>query len=197
MTPDDGASTSGLAGLDDVEWVFGYGSLMWEPGFEHLDARPATLPGYHRSFCLYSHHYRGTREAPGLVLGLNRGGSCRGIAFRVARECWREAVAYLDERELIGYAYLPRIVDIEIDGAAANAYTFVADADHPHYAGDLGIERSADLIMNAAGKNGLNRDYLIRTVRKLEDEGFLDPSLHDLLASVEQRTGALDMGAGI
>ncbi len=186
-----------LTGLENVEWVFGYGSLMWDPGFAHIRACPARLDGYHRAFCLYSHHYRGTREAPGLVLGLDRGGSCRGIAFQVAATDWRAAVTYLDERELIGYAYIPRIVDIVVEDKPVAAYTFVADAEHPLYAGDLGVEGSVDLIMNAAGRNGLNRDYLIRTVRKLEDEGFIDPPLHDLLAAVERRTGALDMGAGI
>ncbi len=153
-------------------WVFGYGSLMWQPGFAFTEARPALLRGYHRDFCIFSHHYRGTPAAPGLVLGLAPGGSCRGLAFRVACGEADRVRAYLDERELIGYAYLPRTLPVAIKGASVAAYTFVADSGHPQYAGNLGIEAAAEIIMRAEGVAGLNRDYLINTVRRLERDGI-------------------------
>jgi cation transport protein ChaC len=185
------------AGSDDF-WVFGYGSLMWQPGFPHTAAVPAVLRGYHRAFCVYSHHYRGTPEHPGLVLGLARGGSCRGLAFRV--EPAREAAvrAYLDERELTGYAYQPRTVPVSTDaGTVVSAYTFVADPRHPLYAGERSVDEAAAIIVDAIGAAGLNRDYLINTVRRLEREGFVDRHLHTLLKRVEGLTGVLDAGGGI
>ncbi len=184
-------------GEQDDFWVFGYGSLMWQPGFEHLEVRHALLRGYHRAFCVYSHHYRGTPGRPGLVLGLDRGGACRGLAFRVAAANAADVMTYLDERELIGYAYLAKSVPVEAGEARVSAYTYVADPRHRYYAGKLGIDRSAELIMNAEGLNGLNRDYLINTLRKLESMGFVDKSLHALLVRIERMTGIIDQGGGI
>ncbi|CAA7611331.1 putative cation transport protein chaC-related [Magnetospirillum sp. LM-5] len=182
---------------DDL-WVFGYGSLMWRPGFAYAEVRPALLKGWHRSFCLYSMHYRGTPEQPGLVLGLDRGGSCKGLAFRVPAAEADITIDYLNERELVGYAYRPHWAGITLDdGRKVRAYTFVADRGHRHYAGDLGLERQAAIIMDGAGATGLNRDYLINTVRQLEADGFIDKSLHALLVEVERQTGLIDMGAGI
>lgn len=189
------------SGQESDLWVFGYGSLMWRPGFRFLESYPATLNGYHRAFCAYSHHYRGTPERPGLVLGLDRGGACLGRAFRVESDQRDTVVAYLDERELGNYAYRPAFLPVELDRDGTpdtvTAYTFVADPGHPLYAGDLGIERSAALIMNAEGVAGLNRDYLINTVRHLEDLGFIEDELHALRQEVESRTGLLDIGGGI
>jgi cation transport protein ChaC len=178
-------------------WVFGYGSLMWRPGFAYLEAVPALLRGYHRSFCIYSQHYRGTPEQPGLVLGLDEGGSCRGLAFRVVAAAAGRVRGYLNERELIGYAYLPRHLPVETPAGVAEAYVFIADVAHPQYAGDLGIERAAEIIVAAEGRAGLNRDYLIRTVRRLEREGFVDDHLHALLRRVEHLTGIIEAGGGI
>lgn len=178
-------------------WVFGYGSLMWRPGFAHSGALPALLRGYHRSFCIYSHHYRGTPEQPGLVLGLAPGGSCRGLALRVPREQEAAVRDYLDERELVSYAYIPRMLSVEVPGGEVEAYTFVADPAHRQFAGDLGVERSAEIIMEAKGIAGLNRDYLINTVRHLERQGFADDSLHPLLKRVEYLTGVIEAGGGI
>lgn len=179
-------------------WVFGYGSLMWRPGFEFVEARPALLKGWHRSFCLYSLHYRGTPDHPGLVLGLDRGGSCRGVAFRVAAAKAAITVEYLNERELVGYAYLAKTLKVGLDdGSKVPAYCFVADQRHRHYAGDLELEKAASIIMDAQGCAGLNRDYLINTVRRLETDGYLDKSLHTLLTEVERQTGLIDQGAGI
>ena len=178
-------------------WVFGYGSLMWRPGFPHLDACPALLRGYHRAFCVYSHHYRGTPESPGLVLGLDHGGSCRGLAFRIAAADRKHVVDYLNERELVSYAYLPKTLPVTLPGGRVPAYTFVANPRHSQYAGDLGIERSAEIILDAEGVAGLNRDYLINTLRQLEREGYTDPRLHALLKRVEHLTGIIEAGGGI
>ncbi len=178
-------------------WVFGYGSLMWNPGFPFIDQREAVLSGFHRDFCLYSCHYRGTEENPGLVLGLDSGGQCRGTAFLVAGKSAREAVAYLNERELVSYAYLPRYLKITIGQSVVAAYIFVADKASRQYAGHLSMEEKSSLIMKAEGIAGLNRDYLINTVRHMESSGLADENLVDLLHEVERQTGALDMGGGI
>ncbi len=185
-------------------WVFGYGSLMWRPGFDHLEQCSALLKGYHRSFCIYSHHHRGTSETPGLVLGLNSGGQCHGVAFRVSRDNAPQAVAYLDERELSGDgAYIPTLTEICLErntGCEAEyitAYTYVANTAHLLFAGEMAMDRVAKLIMNAEGISGLNRDYLINTVHHLEHVGYTDEKLHTLLRHVEYLTGTIDMGGGI
>jgi cation transport protein ChaC len=178
-------------------WVFAYGSLMWRPGFAFEAVQPALLRGYRRAFCIYSHHYRGTPDHPGLVLGLDRGGSCRGLAFRVAAGRAREVIDYLNERELLSYAYVPRRLSVRLADRSVRAYTFVADRSHSQYAAGLDPERAADIIMNARGVAGLNRDYLINTVRQLQAEGFTDPHLHALLTRIEVLTGVIDAGAGI
>ncbi len=179
-------------------WVYGYGSLMWRPGFAYLDVCPALLEGFHRSFCIYSRYWRGTPEQPGLVLGLTPGGSCRGAAFRVAAERREEALEYLNERELCGYAYAAHYLPVILeDERVVEAYCFVADCGHRHYAGDLPVEEAAAIIMDAEGKAGLNRDYLINTVRELEGNGFVEPELHQLLRTVERLTGEIESGSGI
>lgn len=182
-------------------WVFGYGSLMWRPGFPFEEAHDAVLPGYSRSFCIYSFHHRGTAECPGLVLGLDAGGECLGRVFKVAAEHADEVTAYLDERELINYPYISRFLPVEInDGGAKrkiDAYCFVADQAHDDYAGALPTSDAVDLIMQASGVAGLNRDYLMNTVHHLESIGFIDKHLQDLLQEIEQRTGVIDMGSGI
>lgn len=181
----------------EFEWVFGYGSLMWRPGFPFVDQAPATLDSYHRAACIFSHHHRGTPDNPGLVLGLDRGGSCDGIAFRIDVNKKSQIIDYLHERELIGYAYTPALVSINVRGNTQLAYTFVADTDHQHYAGSLEINRAAEIIMRAQGASGLNRDYLINTVEKLEAEGFAEPELTELLHKVRFLTAEIDMGGGI
>ncbi|RAU20992.1 gamma-glutamylcyclotransferase [Paramagnetospirillum kuznetsovii] len=179
-------------------WVFGYGSLMWRPGFDYDEVKPAVLKGWRRGFCIYSRHWRGTPDHPGLVLGLDAGGSCRGLAFRVARQRAASVIDYLNERELIGYAYVARTLDIDFDdGRVEPAYTFVADTAHHHYAGHLPLQRAAAIIMDAQGCAGLNRDYLINTIRQLEQEGFSEPDLHALLVEVERQTGIIEAGSGI
>jgi cation transport protein ChaC len=179
-------------------WVFGYGSLMWRPGFEYDEVRPAVLDGWHRDFCVYSRHWRGTPQRPGLVLGLDEGGSCRGLAFRVTADRAQAVIDYLNERELIGYAYVAQTLPVRCDdGRVVDAYTFVSDTGHHHYAGPLPLEQAAAIIMDAQGCAGLNRDYLINTIRQLEKDGFSEPGLHALLVEVERQTGIIEAGSGI
>jgi cation transport protein ChaC len=187
-------------GPEEEIWVFGYGSLMWRPGFPHTDSAPAVLDGYARSFCIWSEHHRGTPERRGLVLGLASlpGRACAGRAFRVAPDHWPETAAYLEERELRGYAYRPAHLPVRLeDGRAVAAHCFVADPAHPHYAGAVAAEMAARVILLARGEAGLNRDYLINTVRALEEHGYPEPHLHDVLDRVLRLTGELDAGAGI
>ena len=184
--------------LPDVEWVFGYGSLMWRPGFDYTHHCPARLNGYHRAACVYSHYHRGSVDIPGLVLGLDAGGYCDGIAFRFDIKKKAQIIGYLNERELIGYAYKPITLPIETaDYGRIDAYTFVADPDHENYAGTVPLDVAAATIMRATGVSGLNRDYLINTVEKFLEEGFHEPDLLALLARVRQLTGELDQGGGI
>ena len=172
---------------DQPEWIFGYGSLMWNPGFPHTEQLPAILEGYHRAFCVYSHHYRGTTERPGLVLGLNPGGKCRGIAFRTSREARHEIITYLDKRELIGYAYEPQRLPITFDdGTSVVAHTYIADQNHPHFAGRLSNGRSADVIISAKGAAGTNWDYALNAIRALEANGFVDTYLQSLQVRLRQ-----------
>lgn len=185
-----------MQGTDDF-WVFGYGSLMWRPGFAYRAALPARLAGYHRAFCIYSQHYRGTPDRPGLVLGLAPGGACDGLAFAVPAGDAERVRAYLDERELAGYAYRAAVLPVDVDGRRVAAYSFVADPGHPLYAGDLGLERAAAIIMEAGGSAGLNREYLINTIRHLEQQGIVEAELHALLKRVEYLTGIIEAGGGI
>jgi cation transport protein ChaC len=165
-------------------WVFAYGSLMWNPGFPYEEARPALLRGYHRAFCLYSHHYRGTPEKPGLVLGLDRGGSCHGIGYRVAPAHAERAMGYLWQREMDGYEYSCRDLTIAIATGAVVARTFVVRRDAAQYAGKLPLKRTVEIIRQGHGKNGSNRAYLENTVRHLDTLGIPDRRLHALLAAV-------------
>ena len=165
-------------------WVFGYGSLMWRPGFAHEAAQPALLRGYHRAFCVYSVHYRGTAEKPGLVLGLDRGGSCRGRAYRVAARDADDVIAYLDAREQVTAVYLRRRVTIEIAGQRIPAVTYVADRKHGQYAGKLALREAAGIILSGHGVAGPNPEYLENTVTHLDELGIMDGPLHELLGLV-------------
>jgi cation transport protein ChaC len=169
-------------------WIFGYGSLMWDPGFPHLAARPARIMGYHRALCLYSNRYRGTDERPGLVLGLDRGGSCLGRAYLVAEADGPEIARYLDDREMLGEVYDPRWVEMRFpDGSRARAYAYVADRHHPHYAGKLTPEEAADFILQGCGERGTCLDYLTSTVQHMDELGIADSALHELLDLVLER----------
>jgi cation transport protein ChaC len=167
-------------------WVFAYGSLMWRPGFSFLDRQPALLRGYHRAFCVISTHYRGTAEKPGLVLGLDRGGACRGRAFRVAAAEADHVIGYLHNREMITGVYDPRWFTIETPVGTCRAAAFVVDRNHEQYAGKLTARRTADYIAQGVGTMGTNLDYLRSTVAHLDELGIGDGALHRLLRIVEE-----------
>ncbi|MCA8932874.1 MAG: gamma-glutamylcyclotransferase [Rhodospirillaceae bacterium] len=167
-------------------WVFGYGSLMWDPGFASEESASGRLHGYHRRFCIYSHHYRGTPERPGLVLGLDRGGSCRGMAYRVAPETALEVLGYLWHREMITAVYRPRIGRVHlVDGRMVEALTFVADPRHPQYHAGRCVDAAAAMIRAGRGKRGPNRDYLLNTLAHLETLGIHDDGLRRVLAALD------------
>lgn len=169
-------------------WVFAYGSLIWRPDFEAAERRLGVLAGYRRAFCLSSIHYRGTPEAPGLVLGLDAapGAACRGVAYRVGAETGRETLAYLRERELVSYAYLERRLPVTLeDGRSVTAYAYVIDPDHDQYAKGLSLPEQAAIIGRASGSRGPNREYLTATIESLDALGIEDRELHALQALVE------------
>jgi cation transport protein ChaC len=171
-------------------WVFGYGSLIWNPGFPFTERRLALLRGYHRKFCIYSHHHRGTPERPGLVLGLDRGGSCRGVVFRVPADAVTATLDYLWDREMISGVYQPRMVPVRWRGGRVEACTFVVDRAHVQYCGSLGLDETVRFICQGIGKGGPNFDYLVNTVRHLHELGIPDPPLDTLLDAVERHRGA-------
>jgi cation transport protein ChaC len=167
-------------------WIFGYGSLMWDPGFSYARSSPALLRGYHRAFCVYSSRYRGTPETPGLVLGLNRGGACRGIAYLLAPSQIEHALESLWVREMSRRTYRPRLLHVKVDGARVQALAFVADPLHPSYAGRLAVEEIALMIKRGVGARGANTDYLVNTLRHLEALGVRDPGLHRIHSAVKK-----------
>ena len=176
---------------DDL-WVFGYGSLIWHPGFDFDDRRLAVLRGYRRAFCMTSIAYRGTPEAPGLVLALDADadGSCAGVAYHVPAATAAATHAYLRERELVSYAYdEARVALVLDDGRAVEALAYVSNRAHPQYAGGLTLEDQAEVIARARGPRGPNADYLLNTVDSLAALGLHDPDLVRLAGMVRARIG--------
>jgi cation transport protein ChaC len=162
-------------------WVFGYGSLIWRPGFDFSESVMARLHGYHRSLCVFSHVHRGTPERPGLVLGLDRGGVCRGLAFRVAATKAQETIAYLRAREQATAVYLERHMPVKLaDGRAVTALVYIADRKHLQYAGRLPAEQILALVKDGVGVSGHNPDYVLQTHEHLRRMGVLDPVLAEL-----------------
>lgn len=169
-------------------WIFGYGSLMWNPGFDYVAREPALLHGYHRAFCIYSRRYRGTTERPGLVLGLQPGGSCRGIAYRIDERRREEIFAYLHEREMTTNVYDQRPVAVELpSGKRIAAYAHITQRDHPQYTGRLTLEETAKYICQGIGDRGSCSEYLANTVRHLDELGIKDGPMHALLRLVDAR----------
>lgn len=168
-------------------WVFGYGSLMWRPGFAYEEAVPALLRGAHRSLCVYSWVHRGTEQRPGLVLGLDRGGACRGVAFRVSGRNREKTISYLREREQATMVYREAERPLKLqDGAASTvtALAYLVDRTHPQYAGVLTRERQLALVRGAVGQSGANPDYVLNTTRHLNELGIHDPLLSWLAAEL-------------
>ena len=173
-------------------WVFGYGSLIWNPGFPVAEARLARLDGFHRSFCMRSIHHRGTPAAPGLVLALDAapGAACDGIAFAVAPGARAATLSYLRARELVSSAYLETVQRVRLrDGSEAEAVTFIVDREHSQYCGGLALEEQAEIIARAEGGLGQNRDYLWNTAAHLAELGIEDVELSWLAARVRHLAG--------
>ena len=167
-------------------WVFGYGSLMWRPGFRYRERRPARLYGFHRALCVYSVRYRGTNKKPGLVLGLDRGGSCVGRVFRVAAKDADRVLAYLHKREMPRRVYDPSWLRVETSEGPIRAYVFVARRDHSQYTGKLPVKRAVALVLGGRGIGGTCLDYLSETVRHMDELGVADTALHRVLAQAEK-----------
>jgi cation transport protein ChaC len=166
-------------------WVFGYGSLMWRPGFAYLERIEARLIGAHRALCVYSFVHRGTPERPGLVLGLDHGGTCRGIAYRVAAAERARTIAYLRAREQATSVYLERVRSIWLKSEPTRrvpALCYIADRGHVQYAGRLTLEQQLHHVRQGHGQSGANRDYVIETVASLEELGYRETELHLLAA---------------
>ena len=178
-------------------WVFGYGSLMWRPGFPYVERVEARLIGAHRALCIYSFVHRGTPERPGLVLGLDHGGTCRGIAYRVARADRVSTVAYLRAREQVTSVYRECIRTIWLKSEPAQrvaALCYVVDRGHAQYAGRLTLEQQLHHVRQGHGQSGANRDYVIATIAALEQLGYRETQLH-LLA--ERLKGAHQASAHV
>ena len=172
-------------------WVFGYGSLMWRPGFKFIEQVPARLIGEHRALCVYSFVHRGTPEKPGLVLGLDRGGACRGIAFRVAEKHRSATVAYLREREQVTSVYREVMRSVWLENEArqrVSALAYVVDRGHVQYAGRLSLAEQLRHVLQGHGQSGANREYVLSTVKAIEAEGFRETQLHQLAASLHNDT---------
>lgn len=169
-------------------WVFGYGSLMWRPGFVHEEVQPALVRGYHRSLCIFSHVHRGTPDRPGLVLGLDRGGSCRGLAFRVSGSLRDQTLAYLREREQVTSVYREVLLNTRLeDGRTVKCVAYAVDVNHSQYAGRLNDDERVRLVGQGHGMSGANVDYVRATHDHLLAHGVVDHGLATLVAQLLPR----------
>src|SRR6202167_5053862 len=174
-----------------VLWVFGYGSLMWRPGFDFIEQVPARLIGEHRALCVYSFDPRGTPEKPALVLGLDRGGACRGVAFRVAARLRNHTVDYLRSREQTTSVYHEVMRSVWLDNEdrqRGSALAYVVDRGHVQYAGRLSLAEQLRYVQQGFGRSGTNRDYVLATVKSIEKQGFRDKPLHQLALMLHNDT---------
>ncbi|WP_185983728.1 gamma-glutamylcyclotransferase [Aureimonas mangrovi] len=164
-------------------WVFGYGSLIWRPGFEYEERAKARLSGYHRSLCVRSHVHRGTPERPGLVFGLDRGGSCVGMAFRVAGARAEETIDYLRGRELVTHVYRETTLPVRLlDGRGVRALVYIVDRGHAQYAGRLSASDAAAMVARSHGQSGSNDEYVTAALTEIHRMGLKDRWLEDVVA---------------
>lgn len=172
-----------MAGLPKGDlWIFGYGSLMWSPGFSYRQQALGRIHGYHRALCILSTRYRGTKRKPGLVMGLCRGGSCWGMAFRVHAGRVRHALARLWLREMPRRVYAPRLLDVRLaSGRQVRALAFLADPTHPAYVRELDLHGRARLVAQGIGQRGLCVDYIGNTLDHMRALGVNDPHLERVL----------------
>jgi glutathione-specific gamma-glutamylcyclotransferase len=168
-------------------WVFAYGSLLWNPLFPFVEAKPATLHGVHRRFCLWSKASRGTCEQPGLVLGLEAGGSCRGVVYRLPEADVHDELRLLWRREMVTGAYHPRWMRARSGTRMLTALAFVVDRKHAQYAGELSVEEQVEVLACAAGAFGSSADYLEHTRIALITHGVVDPYLETLAGQIAAR----------
>jgi cation transport protein ChaC len=160
---------------------------MWRPGFAYAEAQHARLTGYKRCFCIYSVHHRGTLERPGLVLGLDRGGACEGIAYRVVAARAAETRSYLRAREQVNGVYREAHVPVQLitrPHREVLALTYIVERAHPNYAGQLPLGVQVRLIHGSRGRSGANLDYLISTLRHLAEVGIRERELERLMAVI-------------
>lgn len=175
---------------DSPLWIFGYGSLMWNPGFAHIARHVATVYGLHRRLCVSSMRYRGTPQSPGLVLGLDRGGSCIGYAFCVRHDDKQAVVDYLEDREMVSNVYKPVFVTACLDDERrVKALTFRVKRDHPQYIPPMCERELAERIGRCRGQKGPNRDYVINTLEALRAIGFDDTKLDRVARHLAEPTG--------
>lgn len=191
--------TASFDHADEDLWVFGYGSLMWRPGFAYKERIPSRLVGLHRALCVYSFIHRGTPEKPGLVLGLDHGGTCRGIAYLVDKTQRAETLAYLREREQGTHVYRETMRPVTLTAAPrerasgssrgdrpdaadrrVSALVYIVDRSHPQYAGRLDLHEQLHLVRQGHGQSGANRDYVLATIKEIEEQGCFDAKLHRL-----------------
>jgi glutathione-specific gamma-glutamylcyclotransferase len=183
------------AAIADGFWVFGYGSLMWKPGFLYTARHPATAYGVHRRLCIYSTHYRGTPENPGLILGLVRGGCCHGMAFKVPAADAEETLAYLTEREQITKVYNEQFRPVHLRGGqVVRALCYVVDESHSQFAGRLPAADQLRLVARSHGSMGPNRDYVCNTARLLNEIGVEDRILSWLAQQLDEPEISADSG---
>ncbi len=167
----------------DGIWIFGYASLMWRPDFPYLEAHPALLRGYHRALCVYSTQYRGTPEIPGIVMGLDRGGSCKGRAFLLAAKDVPQVMEYLHEREMSTEVYAPKFLNVRLDdGRTVSAYNYIVRHGHEQYTGKLSIEDAVKLVCRGVGPMGTSLEYLENTLAHLDEMGIVEGPLHEICA---------------
>jgi glutathione-specific gamma-glutamylcyclotransferase len=195
--------TASFDRLDQDLWVFAYGSLMWRPGFAAAERVEARLVGAHRALCVWSHVHRGTPERPGLVLGLDHGGTCRGVAYRVAAAEREATLTYLRAREQVTSVYRECVRSITLLGhpqRQVSAVCYMVDRSHPQYAGRLDVSAMLHYVRQGHGRSGANRDYLLSTVQALEALGCRDRDLHLLAEQLhgvhETQASALQVSRG-
>ena len=185
------AASADETALENLHWVFGYGSLIWQPGFDFVVRERALLRGAHRSLCIYSHIYRGTEAAPGLVFGLARGGACGGMAFGVADGVWPEVITYLRARELVTDVYREAVRPVRLAGGRiVAAVAYLVDERHPQYAGGLSFDEQVRLVRRSIGQSGPNLDYVLNTAGHLAQLGIRDRTLERLAETLRQPASA-------
>ena len=167
-------------------WVFGYGSLIWNPGFATIQSKPAKIFGFHRSLCIYSWVHRGTEKSPGLVLGLDKGGSCNGMAFKVSGSNRNKVLDYLRKRELVTDVYKEKWCKVYLPcKVQISALTYIVDRSSQQYSGTLDLQKQIEIVKNARGKSGANNEYILNTVNHLKSISIRD---HNLEAIANQIT---------